>query len=282
MSVDIKLNLIKPSKDLRLACNAYDVISCSCANAERLGFRTLIDLLRHTNKNLKIAIDYSRKYSSLIDKIVLKKKLDKEDIKVLKVLDKLFPININKDYEKIFNNYFLEYIDKIHLKVINIFFDIFTDTKAQINVFSISNTRNGWGGSATVNSYFLSIHNDVDILKIDKSKIFSIIIHEMIHTVNSNNDIFKRINIYLKDNNLPIHSNSFSETFTKTIENICMYKLGYNKEKYPKYRFNSSNERFLEDKIRKVYDSWEKVRGKNKDKFIVYLEKNIDKVFLID
>jgi len=98
----------------------------------------------------------------------------------------------------------------------------------------------------------------------------------MIHTVNSNNDIFKKINVYLNNNNLSTYI--FSETFTKTIENICMYKLGCNKVKYPTYRFNNFKEKTVENNIRKLYDSWEKTKGKNKEKFIVYLEKNIKKI----
>jgi len=141
MSVDIKLNLIKPSKDLRLACMGYEIISCSFANAARLGIKTILELLRYSNKDLKIAIDNSRNYRNLIDKIILKKKLSKEELNLLKTLNKMFTININKDNEKIINNYLLEYIENTHPKVLEIIYEIFTDTKAKVNIFSLSNTH---------------------------------------------------------------------------------------------------------------------------------------------
>lgn len=270
MSVDIKLKLIKPSKDLRLACTAYSVISASFSNAQRLGLLSLVDLLRYTNKDLKIAIDYSRKYYDLIDKIVLEKKLDKDDKKVLRVLDKLFTININKKDEEIFNNYLLKFNNDLN-KTTKILSELFTDTKVNLNVFCLSNIRYNWGGSATKKSFFLTIHDDIDISKINKKNVYCVIIHEMIHTINSNNDVYKRMILDFKNKNKPINQSSFNETFTKTIENVCMYKLGYNKNKFESYRFNSLKEKVLEDKIRKIYLSWEKT--KKKDKFIQYFEK---------
>jgi len=278
MSVDIKLNLIKPSKDLRLACKAYCNIDKVYTFANKNQLKEMVDLIFLINKDYSIISTNRLNYKNLIDNIVNKKKLSNIEKKHLIVLKKLFPIVINKKSEDFLNTFITNFKEK-ELKIIKPYLDvIYNSTKVSSTFFVANNTRPGFGGSATNLSFHISIGDDVDYRKFTKNRIYILLIHELIHVINSNNEIYNRIEKYILDKYGGIKKQSFSETFTSTIENILAYKLGYNKEKYARYRYNDKEDIILEDKIRKVYNSWEKLKGKNKDKFIVYLEKNIKKI----
>lgn len=278
MSVDIKLNLIKPSKDLRLACIGYNYISRAMSYTAKYDLTDLFDLIFLLNKEYSPLIKNKVNYKDLIDDILNNKKLNKNQKDNLLLLNKLFPVIINKKSEKYFNDILIEFKEKEYVKLNKYLNKIYTSTKGKINLFCANNARNGYGGSATATSFHISISDNIDYKKYTKNRLFVLIFHEMIHVINSNNEIYNKIEKYILTKYGKIKSNSFSETFTGTIENILAYKLGYNRERYSRYRYNDTEDKILEDKIRKLYDSWEKIKGKNKDKFIVYLEKNIKKV----
>jgi hypothetical protein len=278
MSVDIKLNLIKPSKDLRLACMGYNYISRAISYSRKYNLGDLLDLIFFVNKKYYPLISNQINYRNLIDSIIAKKKITKKQKDNLNLLKKLFPIVINKKSEDYFNDILIEFKEKEFIKVSKYLEQIYTSTKSDITLFCVNNSRNGFGGSATNTSFHISISDNLDYKEYTYNRLFVLFFHEIIHVINLNNEIYTKIEKYVLDKYGKIKSNSFSETFTSTIENIIAYKLGYNNKKYYRYRYIDKEDCILEDNIRKLYDSWEKTKGNNKEKFIVYLEKNIKKI----
>lgn len=272
MKMDIDLKIIKPTNELRLACFGNDNILRTIKYGTTYGFDGLLTLLGQINNDWNQIINITFDYRDLIDKLVLNQKLTIEQKKTLVSLKKIIKTKSNKQIETELYNLLLDYKTKVAKNIFIELSKLYTPTNANLSLFGV-NTRIGFGGSATKYSFYISTNNLNSIPK-HKEHIFALITHELIHTINSNNCVYKNIRPKLKNQ---FSNNYFSETFTDTITNIVMYKAGYSKEKYPNYRYpENKNSCELEDKLRLLYDSWNK--STKKEKFIEFIYKRADKL----
>jgi len=279
MSVDIKLNLIKPSKDLVNCSLGYHIFSPVKEDRSSIPMLRLLTLM---NNDFNSLLNNQNYYDSTIKKLILNKKLTSCEKNLVKLTNKVIKAKIDYTIDKKFSDiYFNKYKIEVLPKLTKILESLFLDLSIELYVYFTDDPfKGGSGGSVTDIGFYLSLSKVfLESNNHQYSIIFRIFTHELLHSVNDNSKEY--LSIKQKLNKKDIHL--FSEILTSTIENICMYELGYSDCKYLNYRYNLDPACCrVEDRLREVYDSWEKVRGKNKDKFIVYLEKNIDKVFLID
>lgn len=275
MVVEINLKLIKPSKELRLACFGYDNIGKTRKYGPRAGLDGYLKLFSCINKDWELILGPDAHYRELIDRIILKK-LNSKDKQLLKSLSKVVKIKNYQNVEKVLNEELIKYKDKILKKVIPEFEKIYTSTKAELTIFSVS-SRTDFGGSATEHSYYLSADDVERVKKCSKENDnYHLITHELIHVINYNNSIYKTLEKRLnQDKRLNNHSD-FNEIFTETITNVVCYNAGLDKNKWRSYRYPQSRKACLfEDELRKHYELWGKLKDKSKPKFIDYLDKNL-------
>ncbi len=275
MVVEINLKLIKPSKELRLACFGYDNIGKTRKYGPRAGLDGYLKLFSCINKDWELILGPDAHYRELIDKVILKK-LNSKDKQLLKSLKKIVKIKLYPKVERLLNKELIKYKEKIFPKIISEFDKIYTPTKAKLVVFSVS-SRTDYGGSATEHSYYLSADNLERVKKCSKDNDnYHLITHELIHAINSNNSIYKNIEKRISSDKRSNNHSDFSEVFTETITNIVCYNAGLEKAKWRSYRYPESKKACLfEDELRKHYETWEKQKTKNKPKFIEYLDKKI-------
>lgn len=273
MTVKIDLKIKEPNKDILATAYCYTVLSRAKAYLNQ----NIIDGLvafSFINKDWFEVIDNIKYSDKMINKLINNQKLTIKEQKILKSYKKV--INIPKiKIDKIYYDQIEEY-KKIIPKIEKILEDVFTDVKVNISVYFIYQPLVGsMKGSALKNGIILSVENNHK--KKDQLKgISTLITHEIIHTLCSAHKEYQEI--YKKTKKSQI----FNETFTSTIENICMYKLKINKNKYQRYRYDGrirdEEACKMEDKIRKLYNSWEKLKSKNKTDFVRYLGQNIKKI----
>jgi hypothetical protein len=273
--IKINLDLHTPSKDLIDCSLAYHTFSPVKENRINIPMLRLLTLI---NNDLNYVINNERYYSSIIKKLILNQKLTPSERKLMKITHKV--INSKIDYnlnKKLSDIYFNKYKNEILPKLIEIFDSLFSKVVINLYVYFTDDPfMGGSGGSATYIGFYLSLSKFyLDNNNHNFSKIFSIFTHELIHSVNNNSKEY--LSIKQKLNKDDIHL--FSEILTSTVENICMYKLGYNDCKYLNYRYDLDKSACkIEDRMRRVYDSWEISKSKSKGKFIEYLNKNIKKI----
>jgi len=269
MSVKINLKIVKPSKDLFSCAYVYTVMDRG-KHYLNPNSRDLMVMFSFINKdwfNVINNIDISR---SLCEKLIGKERLATKEKRIVGYYDKVInipKIKISKIYSEKINIFKKEIIPKIE----NILEPIFSDTTAKANVFFTYKPLVGYfGGCAFKNGVIFSVENNFD----SDDWFFRLATHELIHVVCNNNVDYKKLCNNVKDYNI------FDEVFTSTLENICMYKLGYEKKKFVVYRYGGrirDNEACQqEDKIRLLYDTWEKSRSKQK--FVEYLSENLGKL----
>lgn len=271
MSVDIKLNLIKPSKDLLAAAYVYTVISRAHHYLNQNQEDVLVTF-SFINKDWYNVINNIHSARNICTKLIVNQKLDFREKKIVSFYKKAIKTESFK-VDKIYSEKLNMYQKYIFPKLKGLLDSIFTTTisKLELNLcFIYQPLVKNIKGSALKTGIIFNVSNNFE----NEGGFISLITHELIHVICNNNSDY--IRLIEKVN----HSNKFDETFTSTIENLCMYSLNLNDVKYKYYRYDGrirdDDACKMEDKIRKVYDSWEK--SKSKDKFIVYLEKNIKKV----
>lgn len=275
MVVEINLKLIKPSKELRLACFGYDNIGKTRKHAPRVGLDGYLKLFSCISKDWELVLGPDAHYRELIDKVVTNK-LNSKDKQLLKSLEKIVKVKNYPLVEKILNKELIKYKEKTLSKIIQEFDKIYTSTKANLVIFSVS-SRTDYGGSATDNSYYLSADDINRVNKCSKDNDnYYLITHELIHVINSNNSIYRDIEKRTSSDKRSNNYSDFSEVFTETITNVVLYNSGLEKAKWRSYRYPQSKKACLfEDELRKHYETWEKLQGKTKPKFIEYLNKKI-------
>ena len=253
MSIKIKLNIIKPSKDLLVSAYVYTVISRArhYLNQNNMDLLVMFSFINKDWNNLIDNIDYSKQ---ICDKLLSNKKLTKDENKILNYYKKVINPN-NFKIDEIYYDKTKLYKKKIIPKLEQILDSIFTDTKAKSNIGFIYQPLVGLiKGSALQNSVIFSVENNYK----EDSDFFRLLTHELIHVVCRNNKNYFQ-DIYTDKYKI---NYIFDEVFTGTIENICMYKLDIDKKKFKEYRFDgriyNKSACKLEDKIRKYYNSWEK------------------------
>ncbi len=275
MVVEINLKLIKPSKELRLACFGYDNIGKTRKYAPPMGLDGYLKLFSCISKDWELVLGPDAHYRDLIDKIILKK-LNSKDKQLLKSLEKVVTVKNYPKVEKLLEKELIKYKEKNLPKIIHEFEKIFTPTKVKLVIFSTS-SRTDYGGSATDNCYYLSA-DDLDRVKkcAKENDNYHLITHELIHAINFSNPIYKKISGRINSYKKPNRFYDFSEIFTETITNIVCYNAGLEKTKWRSYRYPQNRKACLfEDELRKHYDSWESLKTKNKPKFIEYLDKQL-------
>lgn len=269
MVVEINFKLIKPSKELRLACFGYENISSFRKTSDKYNFGGLYKLFSCISDDFVTVMDTNISYKTLIDKIIQNKKLNSKEKKVIIALERLIKIKPNNQIEEINNKEFKKYIS--NLKVVDNELDsIFTSTKVSLKVFAVSSKKE-FGGSATDFTIYLSADNlRITKKRAKENKNFWVITHELIHAINSRNKIFKKINKRYPS------SFEFNELFTQTVSSIITHKLKISKDRWRGYRYPAHAQNCaFEDKIRNLYDSWVSLPVKAKPKFIEYLDKNL-------
>ena len=275
MVVEINLKLIKPSKELRLACFGYDNITRARKYGPKSGVDGYLKLFSCINKDWELILGPDAHYRDLIDKVILKK-LNSKDKQLLKSLSKVVKIKSYPEVEKILNAELIKYKKEVLKKIIPEFEEIYTPTKTELTIFSVS-SRTDYGGSATEHSYYLSA-DDIDrVKKCSKENDNNhLITHELIHVINSSNSIYKKIDKRINANKRSNNYYDFPEVFTETITNVVCYNAGLDKNKWRSYRFPGNKRACtFEDELRKHYDTWEKLKGKDKPKFIEHLDKQL-------
>lgn len=275
MVVEINLKLIKPSKELRLACFGYDNICKTRKYAPNAGLDGYLKLFSCISKEWELVLGPDAHYRELIDRIILKK-LNSKDKQLLKALEKVIKIKNNPEIDKILNKELIKYKEKTLPNVIPEFNKIYTPTKVNLVIFSVS-SRTDYGGSATDQSYYLSADNINKVNKCSKNNDNDYLItHELIHAINSNNSLYKNIEKRINSNRRSNKYSDFSEVFTETITNVVCYNTGLEKIKWRSYRYPQNRKACLfEDELRKYYESWNNLKTKNKPKFIEYLDKKL-------
>jgi len=275
MSVDIKLNLIKPSKDLINCSLGYHIFSPVKVDQASIPILRLLTLMDNNFNNL---LNNERYYDSIIKKLILNQKLTSTEQKLVNLTNKVIKAKIDYNLdEKLSNIYFNKYNTEVLPKLIKILDSLFSDISLDLFVYFTDDPfMGGSGGSATDIGFYLSISKVyLEENNHQYSRVFRIFTHELLHSVNDNCKEY--LLIKKKINKKYIHI--FSEILTSTIENICMYKLGYSDCKYLNYRYGLNKSVCkIEDRMRCVYDSWEISKSKDKGKFIEYLSKDIKKV----
>lgn len=273
MVVEINLKFIKPSKELRLACFGYDNIGKTRKYSPQLGLDGYLKLFSCISKDWDLILGPDAHYRELVDKVITKK-LNSKDKQLLKSLKKIVKVKNYPKVEKCLNEELIKYKEKTLPSIIPEFDKIYTPTKAKLFIFSVS-SRAEYGGSATDHSYYLSADSLDRVKKCAKENDnYHLITHELIHVINSNNSIYKKIENKIKSYDRPNRFYDFSEIFTETITNVICYKSGLEKNKWRSYRYSENRKAcILEDRLRKQYTTWEKLKAKNKPKFIEYLDK---------
>jgi hypothetical protein len=272
MSVKIKIKIKEPSKRLASCLYVYTTIS----RAKQYVNKHTIDLLvlfSFINKDWFEVINNVDQSRRICQKLINNDNLNIKEEKSLKKFIKTIKYKKIK-VDEIYYDKIKEYQKKMLPKIQEILKDVFTDTKASIDIFFIYQPLvKTIKGSAFNNGIVFSVENNYT-LKNDFSGLFSLITHELIHVICSNNKEYKQFYKKLNEDYI------FNETFTKTLENICMYKLKTNKKKYQYYRYDgpirNNKACKVEDELRKLYDCWEK--KKNKKSFINYIEQNINNI----
>lgn len=276
MVVEINLKLIKPSKDLRLACFGYDNVCKTRKYASIAGLDGYLKLFSCISKEWELVLGPDTHYREMIDRIILKKQNSK-DKQLLKSLEKVVKIKKYPEVEKILNKELVKYKEKTLPKVVPEFNKIYTPTKVNLVMFSVS-SRTDYGGSATDQSYYLSADDLNKVNKCSKNNDNDYLItHELIHAINSNNSVYKNIEKRINSNRRSNKYSDFSEVFTETITNVVCYNAGLEKIKWRSYRYPQNRKACLfEDELRKHYESWNNIKTKNKPKFIEYLDKKLN------
>lgn len=274
MSVDIKLNLIKPSKDLLAAAYVYTVISRAnhYLNQNQKDILVTFSFINKDWYNVINNLNFAR---DICTKLIINQKLNSKETKVLSYYKKAIKTESFK-VDKIYSKKLNEYQKHILPKLKKLFNSIFTNTtnNLELNLCFIYQPLVGeTKGSALKTGIIFNVDNNFK----NENKFISLITNELIHVICDNNSDY--IKLIEKVN----YNYKFNEAFTSTIENLCMYSLKLNDVKYKYYRYDGlirdDAACKMEDKIRKVYDSWEK--SKSKDNFVVYLDKNLKKVIKI-
>jgi len=275
MVVEINFKLIKPSKELRLACFGYDNIGKTRKYASRAGLDGYLKLFSCINKDWELILSPDAHYRELVNKVILNK-LNSKDLQIIKALERIVTIKPLPKVEIVLNEELKKYKEKTLSKLLPEFEKIFTSTKVNFVVFSVS-SRTDYGGSAVDDGFYLSSDDLAKVKRSSKNESnYYLITHELIHVINANNSIFKKIAKRIGSNKISNKFFDFNEIFTETITNVVCYKAGLDKNKWSSYRYPENRKACLfEDELRKHYEFWDNLEGKNKPKFIEYLDKNL-------
>lgn len=275
----IKINLLKkPNKKLRSALYAYSVLSRAKAYCNQQNVDLLVGL-SFVNKDLNYVLDNIDNSRRICTKLISDQKLTKTEEKFVSCSMRLKTTNkeVDLEYFKIIEKYNKEIIPKIE----NILKEIFTDTNVDLKIIFLYQPLVGTiKGSAFTNGVLFSVENK----NINEERFYRLITHEIIHCICDHNKEYqelygsKKLNIEkLRDSR-----RIFNEVFTKTIENIVIYKLRQEKEMFATYRYEGAIYNDLackmENNIRSLYLKWKR---SPKDTFVCFLQKNIDKIIKI-
>jgi hypothetical protein len=277
IKIDLKL-IKKPNKRLLACISMYTIFSrakhyCNQNNMDLLVGFSLI------NKDWYHVLDHIDESREICTKLFDNKKLNKNETKFVKSSLKVYR-SYNK-VDPIYYNIIEDYKKEILSKVEDILKPIFSSTNISLKIIFIYQPLVGTiKGSSFKNGIAFNIENK----NVSKDRFYSILSHEIIHSVCSNNKEYSKLYRSNKLNlkNLRKSKSIFNETFTTTIENIILYNLGLEKKLFSKYRFSGQIYNLkackMEDNIRNVYIKWNKLRSKNKINFVKYLSKNIDEI----
>jgi hypothetical protein len=278
IKIDLKL-IKKPSKQL-LACAAMHTIFSRIKHYSNKNNIDLLAAFTYINKDWYYVlnnIDESRKITT---KLFDNKKLNKKEELFVKSSLKVY--RSYKKVDPIYYDLIKEYKQEILPKVENILQTIFTKTNISLKIiFLYQPLVQTTKGSSFKNGIVFNVENK----NIHKKHFYSILTHEIVHSICSNNSEYQKLYSSKKLNLKTLRKSKsiFNETFTSTIENIFLYKLGLEKELFSYYRYEGSiyNKKAckMEDNIRDLYLKWNK--SKNKVNFINYLSKNVDEVIKI-
>lgn len=275
----IKINLLKkPNKKLRSSLYAYSVLSRAKAYCNQQNVDLLVGL-SFVNKDLNYVLDNIDNSRRICTKLISDQKLTKTEEKFVSCSMRLKTTNkeVDLEYFRIIEKYKKEIIPKIE----NILKEIFTDTNVDLKIIFLYQPLVGTiKGSAFTNGVLFSVENK----NINEERFYRLITHEIIHCICDHNKEYqelygsKKLNIEkLRDSR-----RIFNEVFTKTIENIVIYKLRQEKEMFATYRYEGAIYNDLackmENNIRSLYLKWKR---SPKDTFVCFLQKNIDKIIKI-
>lgn len=275
----IKINLLKkPNKKLRSALYAYSVLSRAKAYCNQQNVDLLVGL-SFVNKDLNYVLDNIDDSRRICTKLISDQKLTKTEEKFVSCSMRLKTTNkeVDLEYFRIIEKYKKEIIPKIE----NILKEIFTDTNVDLKIIFLYQPLVGTiKGSAFTNGVLFSVENK----NINEERFYRLITHEIIHCICDHNKEYqelygsKKLNIEkLRDSR-----RIFNEVFTKTIENIVIYKLRQEKEMFATYRYEGAIYNDLackmEDNIRSLYLKWKR---SPKDTFVCFLKKNVEKIIKI-
>lgn len=275
----IKINLLKkPNKKLRSALYAYSVLSRAKAYCNQQNVDLLVGL-SFVNKDLNYILDNIDDSRRICTKLISDQKLTKTEEKFVSCSMRLKTTNkeVDLEYFRIIEKYKKEIIPKIE----NILKEIFTDTNVDLKIIFLYQPLVGTiKGSAFTNGVLFSVENK----NINEERFYRLITHEIIHCICDHNKEYqelygsKKLNIEkLRDSR-----RIFNEVFTKTIENIVIYKLRQEKEMFATYRYEGAIYNDLackmENNIRSLYLKWKR---SPKDTFVCFLQKNVEKIVKI-
>jgi len=271
----IKINLLKkPNKKLRSALYAYSVLSRAKAYCNQQNVDLLVGL-SFVNKDLNYVLDNIDNSRRICTKLISDQKLTKNEEKFVSCSMKLQTTNkeVDLEYFRIIEKYKKEIIPKIE----NILKEIFTDTNVDLKIiFLYQPLVETTKGSAFTNGILFSVENK----NINEERFYRLITHEIIHCICDHNKEYqelygsKKLNIEkLRDSR-----RIFNEVFTKTIENIVMYKLKLEKDLFANYRYEGAYNDLackMENNIRSLYLKWQK---SSKETFVCFLKKNVERI----
>jgi len=185
-----------------------------------------------------------------IKKIFLNKKLTKKDLVLKNNIDYLFSeVKLNKPNTSKLNNLISSCIQDI-----NKIFDL--KDELDINFIFLKSIKGVSAGYGNFN-FVITETNDFPI---------KIILHELIHNLNYNSNVFKKTN-------KTINCFEFNEVFTNVLTQVVYCKFKKEPIVYDTYYYSVKKYQKLEDVIRLNYLSWEKEGSK--ELFLNYFYKNV-------